>query len=369
MKNLAAYIHIPFCVKKCAYCDFNSIPLKANSIGSSYINALIRDINRHDASCEKKYRVDTIYLGGGTPSVLSPADISKVLKTLGTAFSLKRGAETTIEVNPGTVTYPKLKAYSDIGINRLSIGAQSFIDRELTLLGRIHTAKETYATCAAARAAGFNNISLDLIFGLPGQDSDSLRYSLGEILRLSPEHISTYSLTVEKGTPLARTIAQEKLPHPDQEVQADMFRSIIRTLEKYGYRHYEISNFAKNGYESKHNQAYWTGKEYIGFGAGAHSYIGGVRSANTKDVSQYIARNRIKRSRKLSPDEQSRERIVLGLRMRGGIAVPPEVRSRKDFLNKIEPLIDQGLLEYRGGRLKLTGTGVFFYDTVAVELL
>lgn len=369
MKQLSVYVHIPFCAKKCAYCDFNSVALKNRRTTRRYVDSLLGEIEHEALRHAKGYCVDTIYFGGGTPSVIAPEDIARILHVIRGSCDVSKKAEITIEVNPGTVASRMLGTYRKLGINRLSIGSQSFIDSELQLLGRIHTAKEIASAFTAAREAGFTNISLDLIFGLPDQAENSVACSLAEILRLKPEHVSTYSLTIEKGTPLARSIAQKKLPLPDQEVQADMFRGIIRTLSAHGYRHYEISNFAKHGYESRHNQAYWTGKEYIGFGAGAHSYMDGVRYANTKDVAGYLTHNRKKKFRILTAEERSWEHIVLGLRMLKGIAVTNGAIPRKALLKKIEPLIDQGLLEYRDGQLKLTDTGVFFYDTVAVELL
>jgi oxygen-independent coproporphyrinogen-3 oxidase len=369
MTKLALYIHIPFCLKKCAYCDFNSVPLKSQDTSRRYIQRLLGEIRQHGETHAQGRIVDTIYFGGGTPSLLAPRDIRDTLTAVQQCFTVGARPEITIEGNPGTVTRDKLRGYTDCGVTRLSLGSQSFIDSELKLLGRVHTAKDICTAYEAAREAGFRNISLDLIFGLPAQHSEDLSYSLGEILRLAPEHVSTYSLTIEKGTLLARMVAAKKLPYPDQDTQAHMFRTIEKTLSGNGYTQYEISNFAKKGYESRHNQAYWTGKDYIGFGAGAHSYLDGVRYANTKDAVCYIERNRVKRFGKLSDDERFRERIVLGLRMLKGIAIGKHAASRSNLQTRIQPLIDDGLLEYRKGILKLTDTGVFFYDTVAVELL
>ncbi|HRZ86644.1 MAG TPA: radical SAM family heme chaperone HemW [bacterium] len=369
MKPLSVYIHIPFCVRKCAYCDFNSVSEHTPQLMRRYCGALMEEIETYARRLESRYAVETVYFGGGTPTLLAPSDLDGILSLLRQRFAWRPRPEITIETNPGTSTSQQLRALAAIGVNRLSIGAQSFDDAELRLLGRIHRTADTCRTFESARKAGFANIGLDLIYGLPGQSAAGVARSIDEIARLAPEHVSTYSLTVEKGTPLSRSIAEGILVRPDEKTQAAMFRAVIASLVKRRYRHYEISNFARRGFESRHNSAYWTGADYIGIGAGAHSFLSGRRYMNAVSVRSYIAHNRRRYDRALSGDERLWEKIALGLRLTKGVCLRDSAVRREELSKKAESLVKEGLLTMSHDLLKLTKKGVIFYDRVAVELI
>lgn len=283
------YIHIPFCVQKCAYCDFLSAP-SDEITKRKYVAALIKEIQSSDAS--RELRVPTIFLGGGTPSILDAECISDIMNALKERFHIIEGAEITIECNPGTVTFDKLKAYKNAGINRISFGLQSANNIELKSIGRIHTYEQFIESYELAKRAGFDNINIDLISALPDQTIDSWKVTLEKIIELEPSHISAYSLIVEEGTKLFDQVEKEKMQGidriPDEETERNMYYLTNELLEKAGYIHYEISNYAKPGYECRHNLTYWAPDNYIGFGIGAASYIGDIRYKNTDDLNLYM---------------------------------------------------------------------------------
>lgn len=291
-KKLSIYIHIPFCVKKCVYCDFLSFGAddpqinRSGAIRKAYVQSICRELLSYK-SISKDYIVKTIFIGGGTPSILLPGEIMNILATLRSIFKVDEEAEITIEVNPGTLTAIKAAEYLAAGINRMSIGLQSAHNDELAMLGRIHTYEQFLTSYQTARDAGFRNINVDLISAIPGQTLHSYLDTLERVLKCRPEHISSYSLIVEDGTPLA---GDQKLLSklPDEETDREMYEATGKVLEMSGYKRYEISNYAKPGYECRHNIVYWTMDEYIGIGIGAASFFNGRRYSNTSDIKQYV---------------------------------------------------------------------------------
>lgn len=291
-KKLSIYIHIPFCVKKCVYCDFLSFGAddpqinRSGAVRKAYVQSICRELLSYK-SISKDYIVKTIFIGGGTPSILLPGEIMNILATLRSIFKVDEEAEITIEVNPGTLTAIKAAEYLAAGINRMSIGLQSAHNDELAMLGRIHTYEQFLTSYQTARDAGFRNINVDLISAIPGQTLHSYLDTLERVLKCRPEHISSYSLIVEDGTPLA---GNQKLLSklPDEETDREMYEATGKVLEMSGYKRYEISNYAKPGYECRHNIVYWTMDEYIGIGIGAASFFNGRRYSNTSDIKQYV---------------------------------------------------------------------------------
>lgn len=291
-KKLSIYIHIPFCVKKCVYCDFLSFGAddpqinRSGAVRKAYVQSICRELLSYK-SISKDYIVKTIFIGGGTPSILLPGEIMNILATLRSIFKVDEEAEITIEVNPGTLTAIKAAEYMAAGINRMSIGLQSAHNDELAMLGRIHTYEQFLTSYQTARDAGFRNINVDLISAIPGQTLHSYLDTLERVLKCRPEHISSYSLIVEDGTPLA---GDQKLLSklPDEETDREMYEATGKVLEMSGYKRYEISNYAKPGYECRHNIVYWTMDEYIGIGIGAASFFNGRRYSNTSDIKQYV---------------------------------------------------------------------------------
>jgi len=303
------YIHIPFCVKKCNYCDFASYPQRLNN-QDEYITALINEFKMH-----KGTKADTVYIGGGTPSVLSMENTKRLLEAVNHTFDLSANTEFTVEVNPKTVDLLKAKLYKDMGVNRISIGSQSFCNDELITLGRIHTAEDTVATYELFREAGFNNISLDLMYALPGQTMESLGTSLKRLLNLNPEHISCYGLKIEEGTPFGNMLKNGNLTEADEDTFADMYDYIRATLEQNGYSHYEISNFSHTGKESRHNLKYWQNEDYLGFGLGASSKIGSRRFTHSADFEEYISSYKLSEDYTMDKDKAMDEFVILALRV------------------------------------------------------
>jgi oxygen-independent coproporphyrinogen-3 oxidase len=365
------YIHIPFCLKKCIYCDFYSVPDGVPLI-DAYVEALCREI---DMRQDHIHVLEAIYIGGGTPSLLEEKHIAKIMGKLNSKWRTNREIEITSEANPGTLSDRGIKAMLDWGINRISIGAQSLDDDELRLLGRMHDAAGAVRALHDARRWGFTNISVDLMYGIPGQDNKSWKRTLNEIVRLHPEHLSTYELTPEKNTLLYEHLENGIFCMPDEDAVAEMYYSAIDMLEAHGYAHYEISNFALPGYECRHNLNYWNRGEYIGLGAGAHSFCGGIRSANANEVEGYI--NAIDEDRLpvteemvLNAEDTVKEVLFLGLRKREGIRfdeMPAEtVEKMKETL---ENLARQGLIESSDNLIKLTRRGLLLCNEVIVRLM
>lgn len=377
--DLGIYVHIPFCARKCDYCDFPS-GVGTPDEQAYYIRVLKKEIRGFEA-LGNLYQVRTLYFGGGTPSILDPSQLGRILEQLREQYEFLPDAEITIECNPGTLTEEKLAAYRELGINRLSIGLQSANEEELAVLGRIHSYQEFENNYRLARKLGFDNINVDLMSGLPGQTMDSWKNTLEKVSALEPEHISAYSLTIEEGTPFferyGTSEGQRSLPS-EREDRA-MYHFTKEFLEEKGYQRYEISNYAKPGRESRHNVIYWTGGEYVGFGLGAASYLGGKRFANAKEKTVYWdqARTAYQTYRTVTPQTEQaamEEFMFLGLRMMKGISTREfEERFHVPFPqiygDAVSRLTMQGLLEEDGDRLRLTDRGVDVSNQVLVEFL
>lgn len=295
MKKTGIYVHIPFCKQKCQYCDFVSFS-NMNQYVSDYIKCILKELEEvselnklnYKNKIEELIQVDTIYIGGGTPSVISEKYIEKIIEKIRSSFSLIKNPEITIEVNPGTVNEKKLKKYYEIGINRISIGLQSTDNDLLKMLGRVHKYNDFEDIYKLARKIGYKNINVDLMIGLPNQTMELLEKTLTEIVNKNPEHISVYSLIVEENTKMYDLIERKELILPDEDIERKMYWKVKNFLEENGYTHYEISNFAKEKFESKHNMNCWNQNEYIGVGVAAHSYFNGIRYSNIEDIKKYI---------------------------------------------------------------------------------
>ncbi len=344
------YIHIPFCLRKCLYCDFYSIT--DSSLYDAYTDAVIEEIKEH-----KGKNVETVYVGGGTPTSIGDG-LKRIIKAVTDNFHLSDNYEFTVETNPGTSDAFLIGEIAQMGVNRISLGAQSFIDSELKTLGRIHSSKEIFESVKAIRNAGINNLSVDLMFGIPNQTMETLKKSLECILSLNPEHISAYSLILEEGTPFYNM----DLFFPSEDTEREMYYLINETLEKNGFFRYEISNYAKKGMESKHNIRYWKDYEYIGIGAGAHSYNSGKRYNNVCDVEKYIKGTERKENiTVISQKERNLELFMLGLRLKKGI------KYNGEYPHKVNSLIKKGLLELCGNYLRLTPRGTDLANLVFME--
>ncbi len=305
MDNKGLYIHIPFCERKCSYCDFTSYSGKLN-MAEQYCGRVIDEIKSHP-----QYNIDTVYFGGGTPSAIDSRFIGEILNCAFSHFNIPNDAEITIEVNPASVIREKLSDYKSFGINRVSMGAQSFNNDELKLLGRLHTAEEIEDTYKLLRSCGFDNLSLDLMFGLPDQTAEKLIYSIERMIELNPEHISCYGLKIEEGTPFYKKMLSGEITPLDDDTFADLYDLVCRKLTDAGYIQYELSNFCKPQRCSRHNSRYWLCGEYAGIGAGASSYIDGVRSRNTEDIITYQNET----EEVLSKRDKMSEFVIFGLRM------------------------------------------------------
>lgn len=321
-KELELYIHIPFCVKKCSYCDFLSAPATEQT-REDYMAALFAEIGGR-AKDYKDRIVTNIFIGGGTPSLLSGEQVGQLMDCIRERFVLAQDAEITMEVNPGTATAEKLGEFYKAGINRLSIGLQSAQEQELKMLGRIHDFNSFCQVYREAVEAGFTNINVDVMSGLPGQTPDTYKDTLEKVLRLEPmpKHISAYSLIVEEGTPFAAMADRGELPLPDEDTERAMYEETIEVLEKYGFHRYEISNYATEGYECRHNLGYWIRRDYLGFGIGAASLMDNVRLRNGRDLAAYIAHPLECREevQTLTAGEQMEETMFLGLRLTKGVS-------------------------------------------------
>lgn len=371
MKKLGIYIHIPFCKQKCFYCDFVSYA-NQDKYFQKYVQALNKEINNFIDNNE--FEVQTIYIGGGTPSLIDAKYIEEILHIFEKRNLLKEVKEVTIEVNPGTVTEEKLRNYKNSGVNRLSIGLQSTEDKILKQIGRIHCYDDFLNTYKMAREVGFKNINVDLMIGLPNQKILDVKNSLEKIIKLEPEppnHISVYSLIVEENTPIEKMLESGELELPDEELERNMYWYVKNFLELNGYKHYEISNFAKLGNESKHNLDCWNQKEYVGFGVAAHSYIGDVRYGNIGNVEEYIkncengefGKNKVIDEVENDIFSKEKEFMLIGLRKIEGVLI-------QDFKNKfgenpifvfkdeLKKLVDENLLIVDFDRIKLTNKGL-----------
>lgn len=371
MKKIGLYVHIPFCAKKCDYCDFISYCEKNDKI-EEYIKVLKQEIN---SELEKvsEYGVATIYIGGGTPSYIDSKYILEILELIKSKIDLKN-TEITIEVNPGTVTEEKLLDYKKAGINRLSIGLQETNNELLKQIGRIHTYEEFLETYNLAINTGFENINVDLMIGLPSQSIKNIKESLNKVISLNPEHISVYSLILEEETKLYKKYENNEIELPDEELERNMYWYVKNTLENNGYNHYEISNFSKKGYESKHNMNCWEQKEYIGFGLNAHSYVDGIRYSNTENLEQYIEDSNKIIHEKQTIEDMKKEYMLLGLRKIEGVSIQKFEEKFVEnpiflFRNELNKLVEQELLEVDGDIIKLTNKGLDLANIVWEEFV
>jgi oxygen-independent coproporphyrinogen-3 oxidase len=388
MNKLGIYIHIPFCVKKCDYCDFLSAPSDSKTM-KSYVRALINEIKLNKEKMNE-YLVDSVFIGGGTPSILDENLILEIMNTLKMNCHMETDAEITIECNPETVTKEKLLTYMKAGINRISFGLQSANDKELKSIGRIHTYAQFVESYKLARECGFKNINIDLMSALPKQNTADYLETLQKVKALKPEHISAYSLIVEDGTKLKKRVEQaEKNGYkilPEEKEERNMYYATQSELKKEGYNRYEISNYAKSGFECRHNIGYWQRKEYLGFGIGAASLYKEERYNNKSDINFYIKQllktdnsedtiKEIEESRqKLSEEEQMEEFMFLGLRMMKGISVKTFYekfdKSYEDVYGKVsDKLLAQGLLEKEKDCIYLTERGIDISNYVMSEFL
>ncbi len=369
-KAKGLYVHIPFCVRKCNYCDFASESAPESKV-NKYIDKLISEIELY--SGEQKIKVDTVFFGGGTPSLLSPDKFHKIVDAISKSFDLSALSEFTVEVNPATLNDDKIKAYKRAGVNRISIGVQSIHENELKKLGRIHNYPDFKHTHLELREAGFSNISFDLMYGIPYQTQDSFKETLKTVIALSPEHISAYGLIVEEGTPFYEEGKKLALPSEDEEYA--MYCDAHDMLAKAGYNHYEISNYAKPGFECKHNLKYWRDEEYIGVGLAAHSYFNGKRYGNTDSFDEYFNSYLPNYNRESCENPKDPfEYAMLALRLSEGFSLSEYERmfgekfaSGKE--RKLKAFVDGGLLLVNGDRICLTPKGFYVSNSIMSELL
>lgn len=400
IKPLGIYVHIPFCVRKCRYCDFYSVSAE-EAEKRAYVKQLCQEISSFPSA--GMYRVQTIFIGGGTPSVLLAQDIAEILHVIRDKFDVVRDAEVTIETNPGTLDEKKLSVYRESGINRVSLGLQSCKDGELRRLGRIHTYEDFLESYDLVRRAGFQNVNIDLMSGLPGQTLRDWEDTLGRVITLKPEHISAYGLILEEGTPLYDVYAEKHVekekevlpgkkpaqasdsqeafeyPLPTEEEERRMYYRTRELLKEAGYERYEISNYAREGYECRHNYAYWIRQEYLGFGVAAASLLGNVRLYNCNCLSEYMKQD-FRKIRKyeertvLSKEDEMSEFMFLGLRTMRGIEEKKFLKEfgvciQEIYGDVIEKYKKQGLLLEHGGRIFLSECGIDVSNVVMADFL
>lgn len=373
LKNAGLYVHIPFCDHKCIYCDFYSIIKEDNK--SLYLTCLKNEIEHFSEIFSKTHKFDTIYFGGGTPSLVEPEYLGSIINHLKQNFFVSSDAEITMETNPGTVDLEKLRQFRRIGINRISIGIQSFDEDDLKFLTRIHSAESAIQTVKDAQNAGFTDISLDLIFNLPGQSKEKWLRNLEIAATLPITHISAYSLILERGTILNKMVLKGEVEMQDEEIDSELYEITMDFLAEKGFEHYEVSNYCKPGFECRHNQIYWDCKNYLSFGTSAHSYMDGERWWNYSALSIYNAavqkRNEaVAGSEKLSENDLYEESIMLGLRSRGLCLDSPEMQDWYAGRRLIiDGLISAGKVCLEGNNLKLTRNGFLVCDEIVERLL
>lgn len=374
-RQVSIYVHIPFCARRCAYCDFNTYAWRGRIVRDT-LDAIRAHIERTEAD---GIVVPTIFFGGGTPTFPDPEHIVRLLEAIRSRFTVLPDAEVSIEANPGTVDRSRFAVLRQAGFNRLSIGVQSFDDHLLRLLGRMHSAQEAIRSYEAARAAGFENINLDLMFALPEQTLRQWRHTVRTAISLQPEHLSCYALTIEPNTPFYTLHQRGELPVPDEETDLRMYQYTIRALTRAGYEHYEISNFARPGYRCRHNLVYWRNEEYLGFGPGAVSYRNGVRWKWLCHPRRYVQAVRegaplVEEEERLSPDESLGETVMLMLRTRDGVDVPAVearygVNLTVRYAQPLRRLRRLRLLEVTPERWRVTPKGLPIANTVCAEFL
>jgi oxygen-independent coproporphyrinogen-3 oxidase len=366
------YLHVPFCKSRCSYCDFATDVYRNNEAVERYVDALVKEITNYELRITNP--VETIYFGGGTPSLLQPAQLEKILGAIHKNFAVEETNEFTLEMNPATVTLEKLRDFRSLGVNRASFGVQTFDDRALKLLARGHDANDARATFELLRASGFDNISFDLIGGLPHQTLADWEKNLNEALRLNPEHLSLYLLEVHEGTPLAEQIRSHRQPKPDEDLAGEMYETMLEKTAEKGFRQYEISNFAHPGFESRHNSKYWLCEPVYAFGVSAHSFDGRTRRANERDTNRYVSlvesgASPVTERIDLDAKQLSAEFAFLNLRLTRGLDLE-EYKKRfnidlaREFSEELSRLEDFGLIENTGTILKLTRKGMVYSNEV-----
>lgn len=378
-KTLGLYLHIPFCAKKCDYCDFYSFKPENAKAMENYVSAMMLQMEDISDSC-RGYTVDTVYFGGGTPSMLQINQFTRLMDSIRRNFRLSKDAEITCEANPGTVNLKYLKGLRKLGINRLSLGMQSLDDRELKVLGRIHSAEQFEDTFENARRAGFKNISIDIMYGLPGQTLSSFCDTLRHVTMIDPEHISLYCLKIEEGTPFFKM--RDTLRLPDDDTEYDMYMKAVEFLSARGFERYEMSNFARDGKYSRHNLKYWNCEEYIGIGASAHSYFGGERYSIIRNAESYINGLEIlesgipiiDESRFIDKTESMNEYVMLRMRLEDGVDMNEfEKRYGVDFYAKfghlLEEYIEGGFVKRIGDSYAFTSKGMFVSNYILSAVL
>ena len=378
-KPLGLYIHIPFCASKCAYCDFYSFVPQDEEVQKHYVSALQLQMEDWSQAC-RGYAVDSVFIGGGTPTVLPPKYLHRVIDAVWRNFSLTDDVEITMEANPATVDLKGLKKLHKAGISRLSMGLQSAHARELTALGRIHTKEDFEQSFSDARDAGFDNINIDLMYGIPQQTAASFLKSLDTAALLGPEHLSVYGLKIEEGTPFWD--ARESLPLPDEDTEYEMYMRCVEHLASRGYEQYEISNFARPGYRCRHNLKYWSCGEYLGFGAAAHSDFGGERFAAVRDANLYIDGMEIvdqadsiwAERNAIGEAERKSEFVMLGMRLREGISCRAFTAQFGDSLDeycgrRLQAYIPDGFVTFDGDRYAFTPKGMYVSNYILSSVL
>ena len=371
-KPTSAYVHIPFCTQICYYCDFSKVFIKNQPI-DSYLEHLLEEFRSYDIQ-----KLRTLYIGGGTPTALSAPQLEVLLNGLTKNLDLSALEELTIEANPGDLDADKIAVLKNSAVNRVSLGVQTFDDKMLKKIGRSHLEKDIYENIDRLKLAGFDNISIDLIYALPGQTMEQVKDNVAKAIGLDIPHMSLYSLILENHTVFMNRMRRGKLPLPKEELEAEMFEYIIAELEKSGFEHYEISNFSKPGFESRHNLMYWDNAEYYGIGAGASGYVNGVRYKNHGPIRHYLSAVEEGNARiteeHLSQKEQMEEEMFLGLRKKSGVSMARfEEKFGRTFDGLygeiVRDLVQQGLMQIEGDRVRMTKRGLFLGDTVAERFI
>ena len=371
-KPTSAYVHIPFCTQICYYCDFSKVFIKNQPV-DSYLEHLLQEFHSYDIQ-----KLRTLYIGGGTPTALSAPQLEVLMDGLTKNLDLSVLEELTIEANPGDLDEEKISVLKNSAVNRVSLGVQTFDNKMLKKIGRSHLEKDIYENIDRLKLAGFDNISIDLIYALPGQTIDQVKDNVAKAIALDIPHMSLYSLILENHTVFMNRMRRGKLPLPKEELEADMFDYIIAELERAGFEHYEISNFSKQGFESRHNLMYWDNAEYYGIGAGASGYVEGIRYKNHGPIRHYLKAveegNARINEEHLSQREQMEEEMFLGLRKKSGVS---KARFEEKFGTSFEDLYGQvvrdlchkGLLQVEGQQIRMTKKGLFLGDTVAERFI
>ena len=370
-KSLGIYLHIPFCIKKCGYCDFCSYPDTKENEREAYVEALCRDIEQRGELC-REHIADTVYFGGGTPTILTGVQFERIFSELRKNFSISDNAEITVECNPKTADKEKFSVLRSLGANRLSMGMQSAHDAELKALGRAHTSKDFVIAFEDARSAGFDNISADVMFGIPNQTEESFKRTLELLTSLEPEHISAYGLILEEGTPFFAN--REKLVLPSEDSEYNMYTDAVGFLARHGYERYEISNFSKPDRESAHNMKYWMRDEYVGLGASAHSFLGEKRSFAPADISAYVRGQYEEGCEEVSENDAMCEYVMLAMRTTRGVGENVFYsRFGKDFYGifgeKLKPYRDGGFVVRKDGRWVFTDSGFYVSNSILSDIL